>query len=244
MRKDMNKVVTERPRAGARGELRKVFDKKNQPRRELNRVEEEDEELRDEEFLLPRESMRRRYKVGEQSKNLTDHIKPLLRYLRSQAGRPWNDVWSDICQVLKGNGLQANHVKEHVKQYVDGIPHSGETYFRPEDWHQPRSFKEGVYVDEKGILRKSPSKKKWWKRDKEFYHYTRESDLVEYHKINGCWFRIELVEETSEYRSRFTGHLYYTKTHYIKNKQALSRKKSRKLGLEGHYETRPPRITP
>ncbi len=150
MRKDMNKVLTKRPRVGGKGPQRKTYD-------QLNRCREKRFYKGVEVDTRPKqESMRRRHVVGGDWKEFSDLIGPLERFLISRVGRPWDKVWSEICQVLKGNGLQAAHLKGHVKQMVDGIPHSGETFFREEDWFKPHWG--AVYVDEHGILRKNPKR--------------------------------------------------------------------------------------
>ena len=104
MRRDMHKVVTESPRAGggsatcylkkARGQERRLF--KNTPV----------------DLAHKKESMKKRYKSR---KEFTDNLAPLKRYLRSQCGRPWDKVWSDISKVFKGTGTQAQHIKNHIK---------------------------------------------------------------------------------------------------------------------------------
>lgn len=178
MRKDMNKVLCTRPRKGG-GWKKKFFDKMNTPKevRYFKGVKVD---------LSPKqESMKKRHRVALDSKELTDHIEPLHRYLLSKVGEPWDDVWSDICKVLKGNGLQAAHVKQHVKWAVDGIPHSGECFFNDEDWHSPRFGV--VYVDENGIVQKN-------------YRERRDPIEVNYVTINGLnyaeceegWFQVEL----------------------------------------------------
>ncbi len=150
MRKDMNKVLCTRARAGGGRPNNKHFDRSNTPReiRYFKGVKID---------LSPKgESMRKRHRMDWNSKEFTDHIEPLHRYLLSQVGNHWDDVWSDICKVLKGKGLQSFHVKQHVKWAVDGIPHSGECYFDEKDWHKPRWGV--VYVDEDKILRKNPKR--------------------------------------------------------------------------------------
>ncbi|MCI0527036.1 MAG: hypothetical protein L0Y56_06270 [Nitrospira sp.] len=147
MRKDMAKVLTERPRVGGAVSNKKSFAAANTPRTKRHFKGVKDD-------LSPkRESMRKRHRYRFGGKEFSDHIQPLRRYLESQAGRPWDKVWSDVCKRLKGNGLQAQHVKDHVKSYVGGIPHSGQTYFRNEEWFRPDT---PVYVDKHGILRKGP----------------------------------------------------------------------------------------
>ena len=148
MRDDMHKVVTERRRANGFTAGNK-FEQMNRvrDRRSYRGVEED--------FSPKQVSMRRPHIINYGGKEFSDLINPLCRYLQSQNGRPWNDVWSDICKVLKGNGLQANHIKDHVRWYVEGIPHSGMTSFHPDDWYRPsRLLGVGVYVDEHGILRR------------------------------------------------------------------------------------------
>ena len=40
-------------------------------------------------------------------------------YLRSQAGRNWNDVYSDICATFKGNGFITHCLKRRIDWYVE-----------------------------------------------------------------------------------------------------------------------------
>jgi hypothetical protein len=155
MRDDMHKVVTERRRVGGDSGKRKMFEQMTRvrDRRSYRGVEED--------FSPKKESMRRPHIINYGGKEFSDLIGPLHRYLQAQNGRPWNDVWSDICKVLKGNGLQANHIKDHVRQYVGGIPHSGKTFFHPDDWYQARGrWGVGVYVDKNGILQRYQGKKR------------------------------------------------------------------------------------
>ena len=150
MRHDMSKVLTERPRVGKHSSGRGGYEKATSVRRSEHRYFKDAKD----ESAPKRESMRKPHKHRWNGKELTDNIRPLERYLRSQVGRHWNDVWSDVCQVLRGNGLQAAHVKQHVKWLVGGIPHAGESYFRADEWYNPNSW-QPVYVDDRGILRKS-----------------------------------------------------------------------------------------
>jgi len=154
MRKDMNKVLTTRPRFGGNTtRMRKTFDQKNTPK-ERRFVPGRKDAVDD--YSPKRESMRRRHRTDGDSKEFSDLINPLRRYLRKQVGRPWDEVWSDICRGLAGGGLALEHVKDHVKWEVDGIPHSGHCYFRHDDWYKPGSGV--VYVDSNGILRANPNK--------------------------------------------------------------------------------------
>lgn len=236
MRRDMNKVLITRPRHGGKGGRDHVFDQKNRcrERRYFKGVEVD---------TSPKwESMRKRHICGGDPKNFSDHLAPLQRYLAAQAGRPWDEVWSDICKVLKGSGLQAQHVKQHVKLEVGGIPHSGETYFPADAWHKPRSgYRQYyVYVDEEGILREAPSHKPAWKkRPTKLYDWVRGENGTEYHKINGCWFRIHWEEETRRYYYSVGAYREYPVM--IEHKRALNKKEAKRLDLENRRATTPPR---
>lgn len=237
MRRDMNKVLTERPRGGGNDGQKHERTYKNKLRvREkqyYKNIEIDDRPTK--------ESMRRRHVRGGSSKELTDHIKPLRRYLLSQVGRKWDDVWSDICKVMKGNSLQANHVKDHVRWCVGGIPHAGQTYFLAEDWHNPR--RNPVWVDEHGILRKGEGRRRLRAKDlKKTYDYVRESALVEYHKINGCWYRLTLAEyEVPAYR-RYDGTWQMEMKYPVVKKEAISKRRAKKLDLENRLSNVPPRF--
>jgi hypothetical protein len=236
----MNKVVIERTRYGGKGGRRRTYEK-------VSRVRDKDflDCGVEDDFRPRKESMRKKHFVNGDPKYFSDLLGPLEGYLSSQVGQPWDDVWSDICKVLKGNSLQAAHIKGHVKQMVGGIPHSGETYFDDKDWFSPRGYYQPVYVNEDGILCKG--KESYPKAKKTVYHYYRESDTVEYHKLNGCWFRVEIGSEEREHRY-LNGYskTYYTRryTHYyVASKKALSKKEIKKLGLSKKTETVAPKLT-
>ena len=237
MRYDMNKVLIERPRHGGKGGQRGTYDKASLPR------EKRVFKGRDVDLRPKRESMRRKHIVNGDQKYFSDLITPMERFLISRVGQPWDDVWSEICKVMKGNSLQADHVKGHFKQMVGGIPHSGECSFDDSDWFADnRKYRNAVYVDEKGIVRKS---KPYPAHKKRRYHYFRESDTVEYHKLNGCWFRVEIdsEEKSSTYKGFYD---YYTRMetcYYVVSKRALSRKEAKKLDLANKVETRAPKLT-
>ena len=61
-------------------------------------------------------------------KGLTDLLGPLRRWLQSQVGRPWNDVYSEACAVIKPDSVIRAHVKTHLLQYVERntFMHEGE----------------------------------------------------------------------------------------------------------------------
>jgi len=52
-------------------------------------------------------------------KGLTDLLGPLKRWLQSQVGRPWNDVYSEACAVIKPDSIIRAHIKTHLLQFVE-----------------------------------------------------------------------------------------------------------------------------
>ena len=130
MRDDMNKVVIERTRYGGKGGSRKTYDKASLPR-EKRSFKGVDVDLRPK-----RESMRKKHRVNGDAKEFSDLLGPLEGYLFSKVGEPWNDVWSDICSVLKGNSLQADHIKTGEAPLHAGDELRRQIYF----WHEHKGL--------------------------------------------------------------------------------------------------------
>lgn len=98
MRSDMHKVVVERPRwnpgRGKHGRRANLPDE-----------------------LLPKfEGIKRPH---QSRKGLTDLLGPLRRWLHSQLGRPWNDVYSEACAVIKADSVIRAHIKTHLLEFVE-----------------------------------------------------------------------------------------------------------------------------
>ena len=87
--------------------------------------------------------------------NLGEHLKPLERYLNSQVGLPWDDIYSEICKNNPKNSAIGAHIYEHLFFFVevnvvyleDGTP------CRPNSLDWPL-WRDQLYVDDKGILRR------------------------------------------------------------------------------------------
>lgn len=106
MRADMFKVIVERPRWGHRtaGKLRTP---------------------RDDRTWMP-------FSRGHQTKELNENLAPLARYLRSNVGRPWNKVFSEICAGLSVRSAVQKHVRDHLQHLVELDVHErgGKLYAR------------------------------------------------------------------------------------------------------------------
>lgn len=84
-----------------------------------------------------------------------DDLGPLKRFLRSQIGKPWNKIWSEICEWTKGNSVDSWHFRLHASREVDIHQRwkQGDLYSYEDELHP-----NGLYVDDYGILRKAKKK--------------------------------------------------------------------------------------
>ena len=48
-----------------------------------------------------------------------DSLNPLYRYLHSQVGRPWNKIYSEICDTVDVRSTVQQHLRLHVDQFVE-----------------------------------------------------------------------------------------------------------------------------
>jgi hypothetical protein len=117
MREDMHKVIVERPRPRSGYSFRK-----GDPLRKIAPDE-----------LPARESMKVRH---SERRHFNENLSPLRRWLMRQVGRPWDNVYSDACKVIKPTSTVKNHVKIHLLEFVhrsvaivDGVPCTTRSWF-------------------------------------------------------------------------------------------------------------------
>lgn len=179
MRKDMAKVVVEKPRRNRDAE---------------DFVKGRKLALDD----LPQyEGMKAGRRRGWSRKEFSETLNPLRRYLESQIGRRWNDVYSDICANINPNNTVQQHVLTHVFDFVevhtfrhtDGKVYANDRYFYGH--HLGRELS-GLYVDpDDGILRYVQPR-----RRSRFEPFKRSEDYVPlgyeraYQRLNGIWFEV------------------------------------------------------
>lgn len=150
MRSDFNKLLTERERLGnssTYGEYRhaKRF-------------------AADEEFTAGREGMKHRGR----DKSFNENLNPLKSFLRTNVGRPWDKIYSEICTNFDKRKVVNNHILEHLFQYVerevyiiDGKPHTlntwrGHNHENPYSLIETNSRYPTYYVDPRDGIMKVP----------------------------------------------------------------------------------------
>ena len=138
MRKDMNKVLTERPRYGHSRNYHEV-------RRNENSGELED---------LPHfQGMRAPYESYDGRKEFSDLLGPLKRFIHGCIGRRYDDVWSEICQAVPSGNTVDDHLKGHARREIET-----NTYIEDEQIFYRSRFGtgrvvSGLYVDPRdGII--------------------------------------------------------------------------------------------
>ena len=104
MRKDMSKVIVERPRLGHSAAGKK-------PGRTQALVDDDGEPIRAKGAREPK-------RPPVKTKNFNETLNPLKRYLASNVGRPWNKVYSEISEHLKPTSTVQQHVRDHLDDFV------------------------------------------------------------------------------------------------------------------------------
>ena len=195
MRKDMSKVIVERPRlgrsaAGLRpGRTRVVEDDDGAPLR------------------AGRGGRAPTREKPQKTKSLNENLNPLRRFLQSAVGRKWDKVYSEISENLKPTSTVQQHVRDHLEDFVavKTRMHGGKVMIAQrfggertleEDYHR-------FYVHPRtGLLRENPHYKSWNARAraaraasaKERAARMREIDpKTQLHKLkDGIWWEVKL----------------------------------------------------
>lgn len=195
MRKDMSKVIVERPRLGRsaaglrRGRTRTLVDDDGEPIRAKGAREPKN----------PR---------AAKTKNLNETLNPLKRYLASNVGRPWDKVYSEISEHLKPTSTVQQHVRDHLQDFVATktrmkggavvvTPRFGGERPLTEDWSL-------YYVHPRtGLLRKNEHRQRFgarWraariKAEAELAQRMRVIDAkTQLHLFNDIWWEVKLAK--------------------------------------------------
>lgn len=189
MRKDMSKLIVERPRLGGKN-ARKGRD------------------IQDPDLLISHEGMRVPYLKHYKTKELNENLAPLLRFLQSRVGQPWDRVWSEISENIRATNPVQQHVRDHVLGYVvvhTRMDHQGEIWCH---LSRPQTLRQASYVrfyvhPESGILCANPHYNSWKKnyqvrkQEAERERLTRErvaEDGTQLRKKDGIWYAVEIRE--------------------------------------------------
>ena len=191
MRKDMHKLLCERPRNGHkdRDRDREIPARRYSQRLELVRGEDEDGEYV--ESNSPSSMKMGKGWTGGGTKELNENLNPLYRWLDKQVNRPWDKVYSELRQRIDVRSAVQLHIMEHLwdrverdVEIVDGVACA-----KMESW-EGRWRSGQLYVNpETGILCKAKvkSKSKGYKQDP---RVIKVDDLTFLCQIKGIWYEV------------------------------------------------------
>jgi len=107
-------------------------------------------------------------------------IGPLQRFLHSNVGRPWDDVYSEMKQSLDSRKVTGRHIFEHVEWEVELHPVIGEDgkIYKSYPHYSERPLLQGLYVDPRtGLL--------CWAEQEEFAPPPPEITYIPHTKFSG-----------------------------------------------------------
>lgn len=183
MRKDLHQVIVDEPRRGSR-----FYSKIHKGVRRAKRFKlDEDFEIINDDFGNHVSMRCKRFR--HESKNFGDHVEPLYRCLEKQVGRPWNDIFSELCRYYDRRSMVGLHVHQHLRDRINRnvyFDHEGQVcnvrFGALSSWR--------LFVDQNGILRRaSDYNKPWnWKKIRKERAIEREEErrkIIRYFDLNG-----------------------------------------------------------
>lgn len=189
MRKDMHKLLCERPRNGHkdRDRDREIPARRYSQRLEL--VHGEDDDGKYVESNSP-SSMKMGKGCGG-TKALNENLNPLYRWLDKQVNRPWDKVYSELRKRIDVRSAVQLHIMEHLWDRVERDVEivDGEACAKMESW-EGRWRSGQLYVNpETGILCKAKSESKF-RGPRQDPRVTKLDDTTFLCQIKGIWYEV------------------------------------------------------
>lgn len=179
MRDDIDKLLVTRPRIGHKMRNEEVKEARNS---------------KDYESLPSYSSMKPKSKKGER-KSFSEYFPPLKGFLRKSCNRPWDKIYSEICEKLDKNSTVKAHVFIHLSDFVEtspyfinGIPHESRWGSMNPIYHDGWRY----FVDQAGIMRKPPNRPKH--KQIENPNLLETDDAIYVCREDGTWFQLTLIE--------------------------------------------------
>jgi len=238
MRRDMSKKLCERPRihdGWGRGDRYKRRNGKVDVHDLVYHEQMEDEENPCIDVPERHKSNRKRQAMsrGRGDKELGENLQPLFRFIEKQVGRPWDKVYSEICEQVRPDSATQLHILQHLKFHVIGmegeynrevLEENGRVYVVNSYVGKSELRKGDIYINLRtNILckyKKNPLPKRVYPKPEDV---VKINDFTYYAKIDGIWNEVIYEQKWSQdlnksiFRSHFmdnlTGHpsamLYY-----------------------------------
>lgn len=189
MRRDMYKVIVERPRAWKGGY-------------------EQAARLRDDYDGPTHLGMR----AGYGYRDLNENLAPLRRYLLSQVGRPWDKVFSEICAGIDRRNTVQQHIHQHIDDFIAirvGIRDDELVDLCEHGWFRPgfTGIRQQLFVDPRSGLIRVNKKYRDWRNVHSSYAVRKKHEQAELDarrrvldertvllRLNDLWFEVKLAE--------------------------------------------------
>lgn len=203
MRVDLNKVLCERERHRSHMSYREV--RNLDPGKPARRIEEEDDE--------PFTGQQHSRKCGiaaphrNHNKDFNEHLNPLWGIVRKNVGRPWDKIYSEICEVFDKRSVINQHILDHLDGFVERrfLIKNDELFLTRHYYRKMVPLKGSsveYYVDPRdGILKRNKSYKSYSQAARDFQN-SRAKKLLEIQKVvdkdtilrkkDGTWFEVKL----------------------------------------------------
>lgn len=86
-------------------------------------------------------------------KEFSDKLSPMYRWLHSQVGNFWNDIYSEISKKFDVRTTAGRHILfDHLLNSVEITPNHRRYYYNPDD-PTASHYRHDFYVDDEGILK-------------------------------------------------------------------------------------------
>lgn len=130
----------------------------------------------------------------------------LRRILKGNKGRKWDDVYSELCAAVDGRTFEGKELRGFIDHYVrQNVTIHKDGSVVDNTGHEVGSFWSQFYIHPETGNLEYVSVKRWRARksDKKIF----EVDGKQYHKHDGLWYRVTMVEFEIPryYDSRYSG---------------------------------------
>lgn len=101
------------------------------------------------------------YNTYDKYDRVTERLKPIWRMIRKNCGRPWADVWSEICAIADNRSIRGYNLRERIRNFVGTIADCERYHYGSDSWSRYECI-----VDENGILIRNPRYGEGWGKKK------------------------------------------------------------------------------
>lgn len=145
-----------------------------------------------------KETMRRHYGTWGHSRRLYDY-KFIKNFLVSSVGKPWNDIYSDVCRMIDIRTPGAREIHEDIcrwQVHLNVEEKDGKLYsLKGRRYYDYELSDKDLYVDAEGVLRQYKKQKTKYVPWKPAVKYPiTHTSFGDFLQMDGLWYRVKMVE--------------------------------------------------